>query len=87
MHRRISLIESVVPLLTILDGKTVYASYKLAPSVRLTVTSVQVLIEVSSRFHGRVSSQRKDGGLSWSGIEKQYSSCFQQVGPPPRFLT
>ena len=62
LHRCISLIESVVPLLTILDGKTVYASYKLATSVRLTVTSVQVLVEVGSQFHGRVSGQRKDGG-------------------------
>ena len=51
------------------------------------MTSVQVLIDVGSQFHVHVSSQRQDGGLFLSGIEKQYSSCFQQVGPLPRFLT
>ena len=54
MHRYISLVESVVPLLPILVRKTVYAGYQVVPSVRSTVTRVQVLTEVGSQFPRRI---------------------------------
>ena len=54
LHRCISLVESVVPLLPILVRKTVYAGYQVVPCVRSTVTRVQVLTEVGSQFPRRI---------------------------------